>query len=317
MDEANKNKSTYWILGAALLLIGVFVAVALVMVNSQAVGVSTQVSIGNQPPTVSSHVCRTGNDTNYTTSNCPNPLQLTDGLTTKYSFQGIVTDPNGASDITGVKESVRRTALGGGCTPDNNDCYIVDPCTWDTGYGTTDQASFKCSINMDFYADSTESGGVYPADTWTATVVVSDDGGSTYVSNAINTSVETHFAVQILSTPVEWGARPLGFASDTGNNISRGVKQAGNDQALINISGGDLGCSTYGTIPRTNQEYSTTNVAFGSGNAMPASATASGATLDYRTAGDVLDDIWFMIKVPNVGVEGNCTGTITLVAAPS
>ncbi|MDP3970209.1 MAG: hypothetical protein Q8P90_00755 [bacterium] len=314
MEEANKNNSTYWILGAALLLIGVFVVVALVMVNSQAVGVSTQVSIANQPPSVVNHVCRTSDDTNFTANNCPNPLTLTDANPTNYWIQGVVSDPNGAENITNVKNDLFKTSITYSCSADANDCYKTASCTVNTAYGTTAQASFKCAYALESYADSTESGGVSPADNWTSRTEVTD--GTTPVSAIITTSVETHFAVNIPVTALNWGAQSLGFASDTGNNLTKTFTQQGNDQALINISGADLGCSTYGTIPRTNQEYSTTNVDSGSGNAMPLSSSASGATLDYRTAGAVTDDLWFMLTVPGVGVEGNCTGTITLVAAP-
>lgn len=255
-------------------------------------------------------------------SHVPNVI-LTGGTTTLYSIAGVLTDPDGMSDISILNATYSRTGIGS-CTVENaNNCYIRSlqgsTCTI-TPISST-QGTYECAVQLEHYTDATDNSsnmneGAFPADQWRTYVYVEDLGAESdeaFVLNEINSLRD----ISVCST-VDYGALMIGTSSSAGINCT--VRNDGNVDVDVEISATAMSC-TIGSIPAGNQRLDIVSASYtGMGLSLTMqNYTASPASygeleLDKRIdATLVTDDLYHAITVP-FGVRGVCTGTNTISA---
>ena len=314
----DNTKAAHWVLGVALLMIGVFVVVALVMLSSQADDVTTSAVIENVAPSVDNFYV---NDTQYELASdwaTGNPITgiLASGTTGEFHVNGIVSDTNGYEDIADVSVNFFRTAVTSDCTPDDNDCYkdgtSEGSCVMDTSYGDSTQAKFDCQFDLQYFIDSTDANSdSYSADTWTVEVVVLDDNEGEDEDSATY-EMPTLLSLDIPST-LDFGTMGLGTATDNATNEEMTITQYGNDSADVEVSGTLLDCDTgTGEIPLANIEWDLADVGMDSGTDLTGSAVDTNLNVGVRTGASVTKTLYWNIQIPSTGVEGTCTGTTTV-----
>ena len=315
--SSKDTSSLHWILGAALLLIGLFVVVALVSVNSQADTVNTQTDVTNNAPTVEDVFI---NDAAFTFADSYGGgtiNTLVAGGQKSIYITGNARDTNGRGDIKTISAVFYRTAVGDGCSPDSNDCYGVASCgTQNDTEGDLEVLEYSCPINLDYWADSTDTGGPYAGTTWTVKVNIEDNGGLSGSDSSVTKTMQTLLALNI-PTSINYGTLSKGQSTTSLNNKTQTMTQQGNDEADVEVSSSaDMTCTNTGTIPVANQEWSLTDEdhSHGSMTDLSGSATDTNLAVGYKTAGDVTVDLYWNIELPAQDISGTCTGTTTVTA---
>ncbi|MFH1315428.1 MAG: hypothetical protein ABIH67_03470 [Candidatus Uhrbacteria bacterium] len=312
----DNTKTMHWILGVALLMIGVFVVAALVMVNSQADEVTTTTLIENVAPTVDNVYI---NDVQYTLSDgyAGGTINTLAAGTTKAIYvNGIISDTNGDDDLSAIAAVIYRTAQTDSCSADDNDCYsnnTAGTCLIDTTYGTSNEAKFACPFSLQYYADSTDaSSDTYSADTWTVSVTVTDDNSATDNDKTVTKEMGTLLSLNIPST-ITFGTLALGASTVIADNQMMTIEQYGNDSADVEVSGTNLTCDgSTAFIPAGNVEWALTDVDYASGTDLTGTPADTNLNVAVRTGATTNQKIYWNIGIPVTGVEGTCTGTTTI-----
>lgn len=318
MEDNHNQDSMHWVMGGALLLIGAFVAIVLVMLNSQADTVGTNTNVGNISPTVVDVYMTTGADFTQSDNTGGNggAIDLNAGGMRTLKITGTVEDLNGAADISTVTATFYHSAQAPSCTPDQNNCYRVPGCATSAG-PTGDQLDFNCPINVAFWADSTQAGGPDATKDWIISIDVKDVDNTGGNNNSVHKEINTLLALNIPNT-INFGSRSVNSTSDASTNIFQTIEQFGNDEADVEVSmSSPLGCTVRGAIPQGNVKWSLTDVPWGDGAASGLTGTANDTNLNvpYRS-NDVTSqtrDLFWNIQVPS-GVEGPCSSNMTTTA---
>lgn len=312
-----ESKTLHYVLGIALAMIAVFAAASLVMVNSQADSVSTSGSVTNVAPTIVSKYISAATNGLTDTYSGGTINDLVAGGTRTIHINGVVEDTNGQADIASVSVDFYRSGVSGGagCTASSNDCYKVASCTLDTTGVTSLQKRYDCSIDLQYYADSTSTGGEFPTENWVANVKVSDVGTLNATDSSVNKEMQTLLGLSIPSS-VSYGARGLGTSTDASTNQLQAIGQAGNDVADVEVSSAAAMSCTIGTIAVANQKWALTDVEFGNvgATALTGSAVDTNLNVGYRHGANPVKDIFWNIQIPANGVGGSCTGSTTISA---
>lgn len=350
----DNQSSDHLVLGGLLFLVFSLV-VALVFVYTRAgdteTGQSptTTATIQNQAPAVDEvNIAYADNDPHLAE---PTGITLALGTTKTVVVWGVVSDQNGTvengdGDLDSVKVVLRRSGAtnADSCTLDNNDCYKAttgtdeqypDVCTFSAGLSDTTK-HFACTFALEFFADSTVTGGQYPAENWVANVTVTDLDAATG-SGSATTEVNALLGLDV-PTAIPYGQFALGATSTPdavisgvgGTNVIHDLIQKGNVVANVEVQGSGTGeqaggvmtCSALGTIPVGNQKWATsTPTAYANANALTSSSANAGLAITYQTDDNLISlakgQLFWYIGIPTTGVRGTCTGqnTISVVAA--
>ncbi len=334
-----ENNSTHWILGGALLLIGLFVIIALVLTRQQAATVTLDVT--NASPVVDLVKICAGDSIDQT---CTAVTSITTGInaSTNYDIYATVSDPNGTSDVVGagVKLSLYRSdvTLAGcdvGGEADNNSCYYLPSAVkFGADVSNTQQYFRFDDVSVAYWADPTSAtADDYAASNWVVSVGATDTGA---LSAAGSTTKELEeLASLTLPSSIDFGsggsARTNGFSSLIASNVDVSFAQAGNTDAdaRIKLDTASLTCSVLGNIPASGIKWESAvgnnDVDYGS---MTKTLTTTYADIDLKdNAGNSAAAIRrrvsestppsasasFGISIPN-NVAGTCSGTVSITA---
>lgn len=320
MAEQREYDSMHWIMGGALVFIAVFVTAAVVIINSQADTVNTSANVNNVAPTVVDVFMTTGAD--YTQSdNTGGPggaIDLISGGTKFVKITGTVEDLGGAADISTVSAVFYHSAGTDACSVDNNTCYRVGSCTTQAG-STGEQLDYNCPINLSFYTDSTAAGGPDSTKDWIVHVSVQDTDLATGSNSTLHKEINTLLALSIPGT-LNFGTLPVNSQTGVGNNLSMGIEQYGNDEADVEVSmAAGMGCTARGSIPQGNIKWVLTDVAYsdGTNTAVTTTPTDTNLNVGYRTndGSPLMQTLFWNLSIPS-GVEGSCSGNMTITAIP-
>ena len=313
----NEDLKIHWILGGSLLVIFVLV-IGYIVNHSQADEVITLISIDNEAPSVDSVVISSeanGAGTVYTDST----ITLSSGTTTPVHVSGVISDSNGYEDITtgsgNVSVAFHRSGISltdNSCTDDENYCYTVSDCTLTGGSGTT--VNFDCPMDIEYWTDSTLTGGAYPGETWTATAKVVDRTAAEDILTA-STEVDTLLSLAFSTTNITYdGVTALGASTTGANNEIIDFTQQGNDEADVKVSGVDMVCDTVGSIAIGNQQWSLNDIGYNGATTtdMTGSPVDTDLGVNYKTTSDETETLYWNILIPSTGVRGTCTGTTTI-----
>ncbi|MDP2631766.1 MAG: hypothetical protein Q8P30_03310 [Candidatus Uhrbacteria bacterium] len=323
---AEKNNATSLVLGGALLLIGLFVIIALVLVRSQAA--TTTVDISNALPTNSlTKIC--AGDSVDEGCTAITTLTITPGGVKTFDIWSKVEDTNGIDDVDiggGVVAVLYRTAVGAGCSADKNDCYTGLTCAKEAEPFAT-QGWYRCNdVEISYWADSTDaSSDDYTNTTWTAKVTPSDAAGPASAPDTVTYALTDLASINFDLATIDYGSLALNAVSSP---VLATATNYGNTDvdAVINADTTPMTCTIDGSIPLANQKFDTdTGATYGE---MAKTLATSTNDIDF-TAGNsavselcrrtsetnaVTDGANFMIQIPASGVGGTCSVAATIVA---
>lgn len=218
---------------------------------------------------------------------------------------GYVNDTDGLADISAVIAEIYGSSgsFGGA----NNDGYHYSSnCSFSTSTGY-----FNCIFpRVQFYAE---------AGTWTCNVTVNDSANSNDI-NGNTTTMNTLLAIDIPDQAfvIDFGSVAIGQVS---NNQSVVFENEGNvaidvdldvweDPGTLN-SADAMNCTT-GTIPVANINASLNdsevNISLATSGMININASLAKAT--GNAASPTNDTMYFILRVPNSGVSGICTGDV-------
>lgn len=272
---------------------------------------SQQYTVLNSAPVVSDVVINGGN-----------PISLTAGTTTNFTVTGTVTDINSCQDIANVRTSTYRSGVGYSACDEvseqnYNYCYALVSCS--VVGGTCSSASdgvsdYSCTVSMQFNADATTSGTLFPTENWLATLRAADSSLVGTAETVTGVEVNTLLALS-LDALVAYGN--VGAGTDTGaTNATTTVSAVGNVGLDIEVSGTSMTNGT-DTIPVANQKYSTASFTYSlAGTALSTTPTFVPLhvtkTTSYSTPASKL--MYWGIAIPAGISMGTYTGTNTLTA---
>jgi len=289
----------------AIIIAGIAAFAAIVFADT----VTTQVIVGNATPSVTT-----------TTLNNSSAITLTENTTATIYATTTVSDANGCSNIYAVTGDIYRSGVtAASCDTvgeaDNNNCYPRQTATVVAGTctgGTDTTADYVFSVDIQYYADATDTG-TYSAQTWETTVEVGD-GSATSTGGVANVELNTLLSLDVTSS-VDFGT--LSANADTGaTNQTTTVTNTGNADMDPEVSGTDM-TSGGDTVDVSNQEYSTSSFTYGSGTGLSTTPTQVNMTLPQGTSGTVPvnNDLYWGIGIPAGTPEGTYSGTNTFTAA--
>lgn len=250
-----------------------------------------------------------------------NGINLTMGGTKTIYINSIISDSNGEDDIDHVSLSFYRSGVTDGkdCASDNNSCYKVNNCDINLGYGSGLEAKFSCKVDLQYYADATDSGGRYPEQNWVAEATLFDKSDNTNSASTTN-EINTLLALNIPNI-INYGTFNLGASTSVQNNQEMIITQKGNDIADVQVNGGNMNCTIGGYIPTANQKWSLTDIGFSESNAIHLTSDPVNTGLDilYRDNDNEerTKTIYWNIGIPQTGVAGVCSGTNTIIIVAS
>ena len=251
-------------------------------------------------------------------------ITLTSNTTTNVRGNITITDNNGCEDITSVTSTLFRTNITGGSgAADNNRTHYSATCVSNsdcTAGGSDLTETYNCTFSMTHYADPTDAGSLYAATNWTFNVTPSD--GTTGTSDSTVQELNTLTSLSLDTSSVAFGTLALG--ADTGSsNTNTTIANHGNEGLDVSLTGfgssaGDnlsMTC-TIGTTAINKLEYNNTGFTYGGGIAL--TNTTTELDLDIAQGSDSTPrptkDVRYGFGLPSTGVEGSCTGTLTITA---
>ena len=100
----------------------------------------------------------------------PNEIDLTSNSTTKIFCSGIFDTPKGEDTVESASATFFASTSTQDSPDDNNDHYTNNSCVINTSYGNSNQGTFNCSFDIQYYANS---------DYWTCTANATDNASTT------------------------------------------------------------------------------------------------------------------------------------------
>jgi len=339
---AQENNATHWVLGGALLLIGLFVIIAFDLTRSQTE--TTTVQITQATPTVDAvKLCI---NEAVAVGSCVGVSEFTGANTTSTEMDLFVqvSDANGYGDIASVGGSLYRSSvglaacntgsIGAGSEYDGNSCYSnydgqtsggILSCAQNDIVSTT-SAWWKCDVTLQYWMDATDPSSNFAAENWAMDAIVVDSQSNTGIS--VNPSTfrnNTVLSMNFGSSTISYGPMSLG-ATKAGVSVL-GTAQGNSDVDMtIAANSAVMTCDGVGSanIPVANQRFGTSDSAY---EALASALSNSPQDLDFevnvndnellaRTSETVApsDTVFFGIGIPASGVSGTCTVAATLAA---
>lgn len=347
MAKMNKeNNATHWVLATALLLIGAFVIIALVMIRSEAQDITATINnVAPVPDGASDKIClgsTTGDNASISACSELTSITLTAGTTTSISYFVQVSDTNGIDDVeaTGTGVMFDDNTQTSACTDDNNDCYSDSACAKITPAIDATTAWFRCDFSLQYYANPTTAAGE-----WDVSFSVDDNAAATGTLSTYTTEVDELVAGTFPT--VAYGTVALGFTSATGDNQE--VTHTNNGNVTLDIQVALDDDDTNAAVDCTTGEIDVTNFTFDRdqsgtpGDLGYSAATKTLATtaqdididisqrtndsavqgptnprISYGAGGDDSAYSYWNINVPASGVLGSCSEelNVTFKQAP-
>jgi hypothetical protein len=323
-DLTPKKSSSMLLLGIVFTLIALIAIVAIIYFRSSATAPTAlqQANVTNAAPTVDAIV---PSDTTGTgdISLPSGGLTLNEGTTKTLYVRGTISDPNGCTDISDVKVVVYRSSVSGAdaCTANNNNCYIIDSVAGVspgiqgcTGADDND-ANFEISYPVANYADQTDAGSTYAADTWQVKATVMDVASlSGSLSNSFE--IQSLAAFSIAPSVINYGVVALGTIA--GEQTLTFTNSGNRNVDTLYHSDGDLTSNLTGfsVIPTANAHVSLSQgFAWGDGTGITTSDQTLAIHLAQQTSSTAPSvPSYFLLKMPTSGVRGTYTNTLTFTA---
>ena len=276
--------------------------------------IPANVTIGNVEPTVGTITCSSGVSDNLVT---PLPCQ-----NQTVNCWALVTDENGANDITSVQGGLGTKVIGAGyCNPASNNpakCVFNSNCTSYTVVNATTR-NYTCTFNDFRYFGEVND---VHLNNWSARWTIADSESSIFDVTEFLVYVENLTAIDVQETFLNFGSMALGETTLNDSEVNSTIANCGNWRMDVNVSGTDLPCNTQGTISVGQLKY---NGTFGTEYASDTALSTSSVKIPQFASGNLYvdfasndagesDQISWQISIPTTGVKGLCTGNVTFYA---
>jgi len=259
-------------------------------------------------------------------------ITLEAATTKAVTLTATVTDNNGCESISSVQGYVYRSGITyTGCDTsgeaNNNNCYPEVSCSvvGGTCEGASDaSANYTCSVNLQYYADPTDTNTQYPTDTWLTTIKATDSGaitGNTEVTTGVNVNSLLAFGI---TENIVYGGVMVGSSTDPLDEptVMSNIGNVGLNQEL---SGSEYMCTNFPTctggtpIGVGNQKYSLeTSTAYSLGTALTTSAVLSSIKVYKPTSATTQSkSTYWGINIPVGTLAGTYTGQNFITAVKS
>lgn len=251
-----------------------------------------------------------------------NDITLTESTTTAINATATVYDHQGCSTISSVIAKIYRSGVTNGkdCTTDDNNCYSVASCSQDEGSCTgpdDPEATYTCSIEMQFHADPTDSGTPWASQYWRVWIEATDDSGLTGEGYSPSNAPEVLSLIALdVTNSIIYGSLNPGEKNDPLDKITT-ITATGNVSLDVNLYGTTM-TSGENSIVVGQQKYALSeNTAYDEGTSLLVSPGEE-AELDCpktTIAGSPqTKNIWWGIEIPVPQVPGDYSGTNTFEA---
>lgn len=306
--------------GIIFTIIAVVALMALVLVlvltRSQADDTSQSTIVSNTNPTIDTVV----------TSETSGGVDDTDGIpptessTKTVYILGTATDNNGCETINTIPSyAILAYRSGITCTTattDNNQCYAstlttVSGCT---GAGDLSMA-YETNFPLQFYADPTDTGSPYVAQTWVSKVTVTDNQSGTGF-NTDTFEVNSLLALDVTGS-VSYGT--VGLGNDSTQQTITFTNTGNRNLDASQSASGNMVCTGTGSqsILVSNARISNTSgFLYAAGYGLASTSTPVGINLAQRASESINSTVdWYaVLRMPTTGVSGTCTNTVTFTA---
>ena len=294
-----------------------------------------QYNLGSADATQGSNVSFTVNNVapvvSAVTINGGSAIDLTESSTKAVTLTATVTDNNSCygGEISSVLGYVYRSGVGyTGCDTsgeaDNNYCYPEISCSVVGGTctdNTDGSANYTCTVDLQYYADPTDTNTQYPDDNWLDTIkAIDDDTASsiTQVSSGVELNSLTAFDV---TGSINFGSLGADESNDPLDKIIT-TTPTGNVGLDQEHSGSANMCTDYPTcavgtpIAVSYQKYALTSL-----TSYPSATVLSTAPTEVElnvlkptTGSPTTKNTWWGILIPSGTISGAYSGANTVTA---
>ena len=199
---------------------------------------------------------------------------------------------------------------------DPNWCYYMSSAECVTSSCSSNSCTLTCTVDVWFVAEPTTGTSTITGD-WEVDILVMDTVSNTGSGTSGANSVECNplYYFDISDDTIVYGTVAPGATS---TETSTTIYNQGNWQIDMSLKGEDMTSTLY-TIPVGQQKYSSSSQPNWDGTAL--STGEAGYNLDLpkptATTTDSYDDLYWMIKIPDVQETGTYTGTNTYTVIDS
>jgi hypothetical protein len=230
------------------------------------------------------------------------PIDLTLGSTKTVTCSATITDTDNWNNITTVNATIWDSiASTEGASDNDNEHYTVVSCDLGANTSATERPA-TCSFSLHYHANPS---------TWTCKIR-SYNSTNDLASNSNGATVNQLVALDVVGTSINFGDMALNETS--ASDVSTTVQNVGNIRIDVKLSGDSFSCSS-GTLSPETARYSATS---GNSYASMTELTGTAITLDLdiakSTGSPSTKDTYWKISIPNSGVGGSCSNTVTFSA---
>jgi hypothetical protein len=256
--------------------------------------------------------------------NHQNNIDLIEGSTTSTSATADISHPTDCNLLTNVSAKIYRSGATStkDCIVNENNCYSVASCTQNTCSGT--DATYTCTIDMQFDADPTDANTPWTAEYWRAYIEATDGSltGSGY-SPADAPDVNSLLALAVTGS-IDYGSLNPGDKNDPLDKITT-VTATGNISLDVTLYGTQI-CTDYPTcVIHTmvvgKQKYAlSASTAYSSGISLlvdPGAEAELNCPKTIDSSNKQTKNIWWGIEIPNPQAAGSYTGQNTFIGKPN
>lgn len=248
-------------------------------------------------------------------------ISLTENSTTPVNVTATVYDANGCQTISSVSAKVYRSGVtaGADCTLNDNNCYSAN-CTQDTGScaGASDKdATYTCTVNLQFFADPTDDGTPYSSQYWkTKVTAVDTDSLTGYGYNLDGAPEVSSLLALAVTNSIDYGNLDPGAKNDPLDKITT-VYATGNVSLDVTLYGSNM-TSDSNSIAVSQEHYAlASSTPYSSGTALglsPGSKVELNVCKTFSSSNIANKNIWWGLAVPDPQAAGSYSGTITFTA---
>ena len=251
-------------------------------------------------------------------------IDLIENTTTSTAATADIYDSSGCNTITNVLAKIYRSGATStkDCVANENNCYSVASCSVNSCSGT--DATYTCTIDMQFDADPTDANTPWTAEYWRAYVEATDGSliGSGY-SPADAPDVNSLLALAVTGS-IDYGSLNPGDKNDPLDKITT-VTATGNISLDVTLYGTQI-CTDYPTcVIHTmvvgKQKYAlSASTAYSSGISLlvdPGAEAELNCPKTTDSSNKQTKNIWWGIEIPNPQAAGSYTGQNTFIGKPN
>ncbi len=232
----------------------------------------------------------------------PSPIDLTAGSTKTVTCSATITDTDNWNNTTTVNATMwDAIASTEGASDDDNEHYTAVSCDLGTNTSATERPA-TCSFSLHYHANPS---------TWTCKIR-SYNSTNDVASNSNDATVNQLVALDVAEASINFGSMDLNETSSS--DVSATVQNIGNIRIDVKLSGNSFICSSGTLSPETIRYSATPGNLYSDMTELTGTAIRLNLNIAKSTGSPSTDDTYWKISIPNSGVGGSCSNTITFTA---